>query len=144
MKYFCWEISVVVCYYFFFYLFFVCFNFFFVFCMCLCYNFLWLICIFVSCYLIKNEINITKKKQKKKIHNSLDSSRPYGRLRKSKHKGLLGIISACWKWFQNLLCGEFHKLAEKLNFLISRALFLSEVHILQRWYLTTRLLLERY
>ena len=55
--------------------------------------------------------------------------------RKSKNIGLRGIISA-WKWFQNLLHSKLQKMAEKLKFMVFRALFLFEVHIQQRWYLT--------
>ena len=66
MKYFSCEISVVFCYYLF--VFFILFFFFFVFfCMCLCYKFV----ILFWCYLIKNEINITKKRtnqHRKKFH----------------------------------------------------------------------------
>ena len=56
-------------------------------------------------------------------------------VRKSKNIGLRGIISA-WKWFQNLLHSKLQKMAEKLKFMVFRALFLFEVHIQQRWYLT--------
>ena len=56
VEHFCCEMSIVFCYYLFSY-----FSLFFV---CVCYNFLWLICNFFLYYLIKNEINIIRKKEK--------------------------------------------------------------------------------
>ena len=71
-----------------------------------------------------------------KIHNSLDSSRPYRRLLENwKDMAFQGIISA-WKWFQNLLQSKFQKMTEKQKFMVFRAIFLFELHIQQRWYLT--------
>ena len=58
-------------------------------------------------------------------------------VRKSKNMGLQGITSF-GEWFQNLLLNKFSKMTEKLNFMVFRALFLIEVHIQQRWYLTGR------
>ena len=49
--------------------------------------------------------------------------------------GFQGIISA-WKWFQNLLQSKLQKMTEKPKFMVFRVLFLFEVHIQQRWYLT--------
>ena len=43
------------------------------------------------------------------------------------------MVSA-WKWFQNLLHGKFCKMAEKLNFMVFRAVFLFEVHIQQSYW----------
>ena len=43
---------------------------------------------------------------------------------------LQGIISA-WKWFENLLHSKFHRMDEKLNFMVFKALFLFEVNIQQ-------------
>ena len=64
-------------------------------------------------------------------------------VRKSKNMGFQGIVSA-WKWFKNLLHSKCsrnsQKMAEKWKFMVFRALFLFEVHIQQRWYLTWRTL----
>ena len=57
--------------------------------------------------------------------------------------GLQGIISAR-KWFQNLLQSKLQKMTEKPEFMVFRALFLFEVHIQQRQYLTRGNFLECY
>ena len=46
-----------------------------------------------------------------------------------------GIIPT-WKWFQNLVKSKFQKMTEKRKFMVFRVLFLFELHIQQRWYLT--------
>ena len=41
---------------------------------------------------------------------------------------------SAWKWFQNLLHSKFSKMAEKLNFMVFRAVFSFEVHIQQSYW----------
>ena len=70
-----------------------------------------------------------------KIRNSFDSSTPYERILGNPKNGAPGNYFYL-KMISNLLHSKFQKMAEKCNFKVFRDLFLFEVHIQQRLYLT--------